>query len=243
MIIETSLRDIKRMPVKGRHEKGGSVKAQTEQRNKLTRFDPRNVKGNIELFQHINEIQSLKLRKMFDQSDSLRVKKKKKAGKYAGIMEDFGIKILANEEDEEYLRESPKLLGTTSDLPDTFKQHTFEGRMAHLQKVEEQAHVRTPQDNVQPKKKKELSLVEKKKQEEHAKHFKHKFIEALARKFRMLAENEILMKSYLEEKRKLEYQILRDNRKNNATQRMIDSMYGDANGEDHLSPRPQYRFE
>jgi hypothetical protein len=59
MIIETSLRDIKRMPGKGRRNKdekgGGSVKAQTEQRNKLTRFDPRNVKGNIELFQHINE--------------------------------------------------------------------------------------------------------------------------------------------------------------------------------------------
>lgn len=68
MIIETSLRDIKRMPKgrRGKDEKGGSVKAQTEKRNKLTRFDPRNVKGNIELFQHINEIQSLKLRKMFD---------------------------------------------------------------------------------------------------------------------------------------------------------------------------------
>ena len=42
-------------------------------------------------------------------------------------------------------------------------------------------------------------------------------MEALARKFRMLAENEILMKSYLEEKRKLEYQILKDNKKNEAT--------------------------
>ena len=29
---------------------------QTEKQNKLTRFDPRNVKGNIELFQHINEL-------------------------------------------------------------------------------------------------------------------------------------------------------------------------------------------
>jgi len=40
--------------------------------------------------------------------------------------------------------------------------------------------------------------------------------EALARKFRLLAENEILMKSYLEEKRRLEYQIMKDNNKNEA---------------------------
>ncbi len=61
------------------------------------------------------------------------------------------------------------------------------------------------------------SLVEKKKEEEHAKQFRLKFKEALARKIRMIAENEILMKSYLEEKRKLEHQILKDNKKNEAT--------------------------
>lgn len=61
------------------------------------------------------------------------VKKKKKAGKYAGIMEDFGIKVSIDPEEEEYLRESPKLLGQTSDLPDTFKNHnTFEARLARL---------------------------------------------------------------------------------------------------------------
>ena len=67
------------------------------------------MKGNIELFQHINEIQSLKLRKLYDQSDSLKVKKKKRAGKYAGIVDDFGIQS-TKIDDEEYLRESPKLL-------------------------------------------------------------------------------------------------------------------------------------
>lgn len=61
-IIESSLRDIKRMPNdKGRKGDGkngspGGGKAKLTEKNKLTRFDPRNVKGNIELFQHINEI-------------------------------------------------------------------------------------------------------------------------------------------------------------------------------------------
>lgn len=48
------------------------------------------------------------------------MKKKKKAGKYANITEDFGIKVY-DEEEEEYLRESPKLLGGVSELPDAFK--------------------------------------------------------------------------------------------------------------------------
>ena len=57
----------------------------------------------------------------------------------------------------------------------------------------------------------------------------------------MLAENEVLMKSYLEEKRKLEYQILKDNKKNEATQSMINQIYG----EDMKPPeaRPHYKFE
>lgn len=42
----------------------------------------------------------------------------------------------------------------------------------------------------------------------------------------MLAENEVLLKSYMDEKRKLEYHILKDNRKNEATQNMINKMYG-----------------
>lgn len=63
----------------------------------------------------------------------------------------------------------------------------------------------------------------------------------MARKVRMLAENEVLMKSYMEEKRKLEYQILKDNKKNEATQSMINKIYGE-----ELKPpeaRPQYKFE
>jgi hypothetical protein len=61
------------------------------------------------------------------------------------------------------------------------------------------------------------SLVDKKKEEDHARAFKRRLMEALKRKFRGIAENEILMKAYLEEKRKLEYQILRDNIKNEPT--------------------------
>lgn len=87
-----------------------------------------------------------------------------------------------------------------------------------------------------------LSLVEKKKQEEHARSFKHKVREAMARKFRLLAENELLMKSYLEEKRRLEFQILKDNSKNEATHKVIDEMYGDLPPE-QISSRPKYKFE
>jgi hypothetical protein len=61
----------------------------------------------------------------------------------------------------------------------------------------------------------------------------------------MLAENEILMRSYLDEKKRLEYQIMRDNRKNMGTQMMIEKMYGipDPNSTDNANPRPQYKFE
>lgn len=57
----------------------------------------------------------------------------------------------------------------------------------------------------------------------------------------MLAENEVLMKAYLEEKRKLEYQIIKDNKKNEATQSMINKIYGE-----DMKPaeaRPKYKFE
>ncbi len=80
---------------------------QTEEKNKLTRFDPRNVKGNIELFQHINELQMLKYRKMYDASESLKVKKRKKTGKYASMIEDFGFKNDTNEDQE---REERRLM-------------------------------------------------------------------------------------------------------------------------------------
>jgi hypothetical protein len=70
----------------------------------LTRFDPRKVKGNIELFQHINELQMLKYRKLFSPSDSLKVKKRKKNGKFSSLMQDFNIKLNEggdNHEEEE----------------------------------------------------------------------------------------------------------------------------------------------
>ena len=158
-------------------------------------------------------------------------------------MEDFGFKV-TDEEHEEYLRESPKLLGTNSDMPDSFKE-SFEKRYLHLNQV--LAEEANDSDETSPKlvKKKTFhnkSLVEKKKEEDHAKQFKQKFMEALKRKFTVLAENEILMKSYLEEKRKLEYQIIRDNKKNEATQSMINQMY-DTNKKEEVTAKPNYRFE
>ena len=107
MIIEDNLKLIKQMPGQKRKNtsKADTEKLkQTEQKNKLTRFDPRNVKGNIELFQHINELQMLKYRKQYDPSESLKVKKRKKAGKYSSIVEDFGIKNTEVENQEEQER-------------------------------------------------------------------------------------------------------------------------------------------
>lgn len=59
----------------------------------------------------------------------MQVKKKKKAGKYAGIVEDFGIKI-ENEAEQEYIRESPKILGSPVEIPDSF--NSLEQRVMHL---------------------------------------------------------------------------------------------------------------
>ncbi len=60
-----------------------------------------------------------------------------------------------------------------------------------------------------------------------------------------MAENEILLKSYLDEKRKLEYQIIRDNRKNEPIQKIIDTMYGPPSTlhDRIISPKPEYKFE
>jgi hypothetical protein len=104
---------------------------QTEQKNKLTRFDPRNVKGNIELFQHINELQMLKYRKQYDASESLKVKKRKKAGKYSSIVEDFGIKNTEVENQEEQERkqmENDAKNNTTSPV----KMNDTPGRFSEL---------------------------------------------------------------------------------------------------------------
>lgn len=43
----------------------------------------------------------LKYRKQYDPSESLKVKKRKKAGKYSSIIEDFGIKNETTTEDHE----------------------------------------------------------------------------------------------------------------------------------------------
>jgi len=108
MIIEDNLKLIKQMPGKKRHNNNSKADSeklkQTEKQNKLTRFDPRNVKGNIELFQHINELQMLKYRKLFSPSESLKVKKRKKNGKFSSLIEDFNIKVhdgADNHEEEE----------------------------------------------------------------------------------------------------------------------------------------------
>jgi hypothetical protein len=42
----------------------------------------------------------LKYRKQYDPSESLKVKKRKKAGKYSSIIEDFGIKNTEGEHQE-----------------------------------------------------------------------------------------------------------------------------------------------
>ena len=49
----------------------------------------------------------LKYRKMYDASESLKVKKRKKTGKYASMIEDFGIKNDTNEDQE---REERRLM-------------------------------------------------------------------------------------------------------------------------------------
>jgi hypothetical protein len=65
-------------------------------------------------------------------------------------------------------------------------------------------------------------MSEKIRQEEKAKQFRMKFRELLAKKFQMFAQNEILMKAYMEEKKKLDFHIRRDNIKMSATQNMIN---------------------
>lgn len=43
-------------------------------------FDPKNFKGNIELFRHLNELTNAKLKNKIDKSDSLNVQKRRKGG-------------------------------------------------------------------------------------------------------------------------------------------------------------------
>ena len=66
-----------------------------------------------------------------------------------------------------------------------------------------------------------------------------KFREIFARKFKLMAQNEVLKQSYLDERRKLDYLILRDNHKNQATQSMINKMYPP----EVTNPKPQYKFK
>jgi hypothetical protein len=56
-----------------------------------------------------------------------------------------------------------------------------------------------------------------------------------------MAQNEVLKQSYLEERKKLDYLILRDNFKNTATQQMINKMYPEEC--EITSPKPKYKFK
>ena len=60
-------------------------------------------------------------------------------------------------------------------------------------------------------------MLEQHQVQEKAKLFKIKFREIFAKKFKLMAQNEVLKQSYLDERKKLDYLILRDNFKNSAT--------------------------
>ena len=74
--------------------------------------DPCTVKGSIELFNYINKLQTYKLKHLIQQSQSLDIKKKKKAG--ALLLEDFlgktNDKVLNFE--EEMNKQSDRLFKT-----------------------------------------------------------------------------------------------------------------------------------
>ena len=84
-------------------------------------------------------------------------------------------------------------------------------------------------------------MIEKHQIQEKAKLFKIKFREIFAKKIKLMAQNEVLKQSYLDERRKLDYIIIRDNMKNEATQSMISKMYPD--NTEIISSKPKYRYK
>lgn len=142
-IIENNLNVLKRVP--GKHRRNRSTENQgdpaaaassdqhdkllkeTEEKNKLLKQDPCMVKGSIELFSYINKLQTYKLKNVIQQSSSLQVKKKKRAGPLA--LEDFlgkAQKESVNDLDEEMKKQESKIFKTQdikvdhSKLPDGY---------------------------------------------------------------------------------------------------------------------------
>ena len=93
----------------------------------------------------------------------MKVKKKKKVGKYAGIIDDFGIEAVKDDDDDESVA-SPATIGGYQDMPDAFKIQLD----TNIDNTQEDTYD-TPKSIVpENKTSRPLSLVELRKQEEHA---------------------------------------------------------------------------
>lgn len=76
----------------------------------------------IGLFTHINDIQSLKLRKLYDQSNSLKIQKKKRGGdsRFDSLVDDFGFDNKVEDHEEDYLNGCSPLAKKVGDAADDF---------------------------------------------------------------------------------------------------------------------------
>ena len=211
--------------------------------------DPCTVKGSIELFNYINKLQTYKLKHLIQQSQSLDIKKKKKAGPL--LLEDFLGKTKEKEMgfEEEMNLESNRIFKTQdipldhSKLPDSY-QKDLDDRFYHQDQNEsldyDSSKHNYSMDEGSKQRHHDESILEKHQILEKARLFKIKFREIFAKKIKLMAQNEVLKQSYLDERRKLDYTILRDNFKNQATQNMLNKMYPDH--AEVISAKPQYKF-
>ena len=77
-IIETSLRNKNNKQAKNNEGMLDTRNIGEQKKKKRPVFDAKQFKGNIELFQHINDMQQQKLR--VEQSESLKVRKRRRGG-------------------------------------------------------------------------------------------------------------------------------------------------------------------
>eukprot|EP00347_Sterkiella_histriomuscorum_P018517 403345208 len=295
-------------PTKQQQNRGGRSR-------QTSMFDPKNFKGNIELFQHLNDITNAKLKNKIDQSDSLNVRKRRKGGQFGGLVEDFGYEETPKNKKEssginiiefklqkiltQHGRNLDEIKQDISDLknlqvPTRIKDHLKKRLLSnakvsvnnideifemHEQREEDdqfvikQSNFTDPMPgqnynhhnndqssfhskhreslprktiNVQSNKLNVVSLDQSKDQngqsegstQQTSRKLYHRFREALRRKVRMHVENEQLKTTYMHEKKKLEYQIFRDNQKNEVTQRILHMV-----DDGRESPKPVYKYE
>ncbi|CDW86812.1 UNKNOWN [Stylonychia lemnae] len=259
-IIETSLKDMTKKSKLRRQEtdlrnsperrkskpiQQGNSPSKKAKHRQTSLLDPKNFKGNVELFRHLNELTSAKLKNKIEQSESINVQKRRREGKTLDQLKQEVEQLKQEVPDrlkehikKRFISQARVSVGNMDQIMDLKNSDRFDSFVGFqdLDSLNTQVHLPLPRKGSGQGK--ELEAKNETSSQQSTRKLYHRFREALRRKVRMHVENEQLKTTYMHEKRKLEMYLLRENQKIEVTQKILGMIESDQD-----SPKPNYRFE